>query len=62
MFRRSTWMPLDSSGTRSVMDLEAADLSSAKSSRSISFGLCRRWERDWVSLSVGLSLEDLDER
>jgi hypothetical protein len=61
MLARSLPKPLDSSGTRSVMDLEGADLSS-KSSLSISLVLCRRCDRDVVSLSVGLSLEDLDDR
>jgi hypothetical protein len=61
MLARSLPRPLDSSGTRSVMDLVAADLSS-KSSFSMSLVLCRRCDRDVVSLSVGLSLEDLDDR
>jgi hypothetical protein len=58
---RSLPRPLDSSGTRSTMDLEAADLSSS-SSLSMSFVLCRRWDRECVSLSVGLSFDDLDVR
>ncbi len=60
MLPRSLCMPLDSSGTRSVMDRVASDLSSI-SSRSVSLVL-RRCDRECVSLSVGLSLEDLEER
>jgi len=61
MLPRSLGMPLDSSGTKSVMDLAATDLSS-RSSLSISFVLGRRCDRECVSLSVGLSLEDLEDR
>lgn len=61
MLPRSLATPLVSSGTRSVMDCVAADLSS-KSSLSMSFVLCRRCDRECVSLSVGLSLEDLEDR
>lgn len=58
---RSLPMPRESSGTRSVMDLVATDLSSS-SSLSMSFVRWRRWDRDCTSLSVGLNFEDLDER
>ena len=60
-FPRSLPIPRPSSGTRSTMDRDAAGLPS-RSSLSMSFVLCRRWGRECDSLSVGLSLEDLEER
>lgn len=61
MLPRSLPATLDNSGTKSIMDLVAVDLSSA-SSLSMSLVLCRRCVRECVSLSVGLSFDDFDDR